>query len=148
MYVQVVDFLFSRGLRFFPSPKMSIRRGPSVQRFNMSYFLDRQTRVIQPRSYFTKNNLALSPQPRNPCLTVMCVGHAYSGSAPALLMPSNLSSCSIDIRQTAFSRSEKIIKISKNSDKPTRAVRHKQNPGFKYRLFSSKGQNLSVFKNR
>lgn len=46
------------------------------------------------------------PSPRNPCVALMCVGHAYSGSAPALLMPSNLSSCSIDIRQTAFSRSQ------------------------------------------
>ena len=40
---------------------------------------------------------------RNPSVALMCVGHAYSGSAPALLMPS---SCSIDIRQTAFSRSQ------------------------------------------
>ena len=54
----------------------------------------------------------------------------------------------IDMRQTAFSRSEKIIKISKNSDKPTRATEINKNPGFKYRFKSSKGQNLSVFKNR
>ena len=68
---------------------------------------------------------------------------AYSApKIPSLL----LHMYSIDMRQTAFSRSEKIIKISKNSDKPTRATEINKNPGFKYRFKSSKGQNLSVFK--